>query len=356
MLAARQRVRIPAAVVLRAASTTVPGTAANRKINRRVPNESLLGQSYSVPQERSTTSYRGLPLQPCVAVTSCESYDLEKVRTILSHLELDTEEIVRNEAVHFRYQADASSVSDVFVLQTGTIVSWGLSEQNVVDNVLPLFNEAMTTPYEVQTEDMDYIEFEQGGAKKAQSSTLEQEIICIAGDPRQKMLDKLAFSYGISRSTRLAVLESSLEKHIQLTRNTTENLSKGKQLGIGAREVLRSSGRLLLLRGKLNLYSELVETPDLYWTEPNLEKIYNDVSRALDLSTRISILNRKLDYCSDEARALLDILTTRKGTRLEWIVIYLIMIEVMFEIHHFYERYYDNRKQETTVYIEKANI
>ncbi|KAG7884886.1 hypothetical protein KL938_001143 [Ogataea parapolymorpha] len=322
-------------------ATSIPSA---RKVIRRAPNDSLLSQSYAIPDERSKTSHQGLPLRPCVAVTACEVFDLENVRSVLSEHHIKAEEIVRNEAVHYQIE-DAPVRTDVFVLHSGTVVSWGMPEQDVLDKVLPFLRSSMNTPYEIQTEDLDYIEYESGQEKEGQTSTIDHEIICIKGEPRQKMLDKLAFSYGLSRSTRLAVLESSLEKHIQLTRNTTENLSQGKQLGIGAREVLQSSGKLLLLRGKLNLYSELVETPDLYWTEPNLEKIYNHVSRILDVNTRISILNRKLDYCSDEARALLDILTTRKGTRLEWIVIYLIMIEVLFEMHHFYERYEEHQKE-----------
>ncbi|KAG7747204.1 hypothetical protein KL912_003816 [Ogataea haglerorum] len=336
-----QHVRVPALRWHRLLATSVPPA---RKVIRRAPNDSLLSQSYAIPDERSKTSHQGLPLRPCIAVTACEEFDLEKVRSSLSEHHIESEEIVRNEAVHYQIK-DAPVRTDVFVLRSGTVVSWGMPEQDVLDKVLPLLRSSMNTLYEIQTEDLDYIEYELGQEKEGQTSTIDHEIICIKGEPRQKMLDKLAFSYGISRSTRLAVLESSLEKHIQLTRNTTENLSQGKQLGIGAREVLQSSGKLLLLRGKLNLYSELVETPDLYWTEPNLEKIYNHVSRILDVNTRISILNRKLDYCSDEARALLEILTTRKGTRLEWIVIYLIMIEVLFEMHHFYERYEEHQKE-----------
>ncbi|GMF02911.1 unnamed protein product [[Candida] boidinii] len=118
----------------------------------------------------------------------------------------------------------------------------------------------------------------------------------------------------------------------------------GKELGINAKDVLTSSGRLMLLRGKLNLYSELIETPDLYWSEARLEKIYENISNVLDIPNRITILNRKLDYATEESKLLLDILNTRKGTILEWIIIYLILIEVFFEIYHFYERYLDSQE------------
>ncbi|CAI6442802.1 CMF_HP2_G0012080.mRNA.1.CDS.1 [Saccharomyces cerevisiae] len=75
------------------------------------------------------------------------------------------------------------------------------------------------------------------------------------------MLDKAAFSSGLSRSTNLAVLEEAMEKHISKTRTITENISKGTKLNLRSSDALKSIGRLFLIRGKLNLYSELIETP-----------------------------------------------------------------------------------------------
>ena len=136
-------------------------------------------------------------------------------------------------------------------------------------------------------------------------------------------------------------LEATLDSHIEKTREFTESLSRGRKLNISEKAVLQSTGRLFLMRGKLNLYSELIETPDLYWSEPQLEKIYRQISRNLDIQPRISILNTKLDYATDEARALMAVLNEKKGTRLEWIIIYLITVEVCFELFHFYEKYQD---------------
>lgn len=99
----------------------------------------------------------------------------------------------------------------------------------------------------------------------------------------------------------------------------------------------------------MNLYSELIETPDLYWSEPFLEKIYNNVSKILDINSRISIMNRKLDYATEEQRAFLSVLNEKKSTRLEWIIILLIMVEVVFEIHHYYERYEDKKEKKREI-------
>ena len=79
-----------------------------------------------------------------------------------------------------------------------------------------------------------------------------------------------------------------------------------------------------------------------------LEKIHNNASKILDINLRISIMNRKLDYATEEQRAFLSVLNEKKSTRLECIIILLIMVEVVFEIHHFYEKYEDKKEREET--------
>ncbi|CDK29324.1 unnamed protein product [Kuraishia capsulata CBS 1993] len=299
-------------------------------LRRSIPGQSEASKiAYSQRLKDHDNTYKGIPLQPVVAVTNCESYDLKKAVEALARQGFQAEKLIPKEAVQFEYEG-----KEVFVLSTGSIVSWGLSESTTISEALPLVKEAMIGPYNVESEDLDFVEF--ADTPEHSTSFMDGEIICICGNLSESLLDKAAFSFGIARSTRLAVLETALEKHLLMTRQYTEDLSTGKRLSVTAKDVLKSSGRLMLLRGKLNLYSELIETPDLYWSEPKLEKIYSDVSRILDISARISILNRKLDYAIDESTALTGILNEANGARLEWIIIYLITFEVIIEIYRWF--------------------
>ena len=45
--------------------------------------------------------------------------------------------------------------------------------------------------------------------------------------------------------------------------------------------------------------TQLLETPDFYWSEAKLEELYHMMSRTLDVNHRISILNKKLDYANE---------------------------------------------------------
>jgi uncharacterized Rmd1/YagE family protein len=86
----------------------------------------------------------------------------------------------------------------------------------------------------------------------------------------------------------------------------------------------------------LNLYSELTDSlPDLFWDskhELGLEGYYDHVGKALDVGVRIKVLNDKLDYAQEIASVLRETLSERHNLRLEWGIILLIAIEVVFEL------------------------
>lgn len=306
-----------------------------RRTKKRIPPHQNLQHEPLIDPLKTQQS-----VKPCTTFTVCESYDFDK---ILENDHLNAQVLIPNEILYLKFEKK----HDVLISCNGSLVVWGMDESNVEKKVLPLLESYMVSSYPYhESEDMDYVETDQLDS----SSYLDEDTIVInSKDTEQGLLDKAAFSSGLSRSTRLAIIENSLERHISETRKMSENLSIGKKLNLTEKELLKSTGRLFLLRGKLNLYSELIEIPDLYWSEPNLEKIYRQISNNLDISPRISILNKKLDYATDESRALMATLNEEKSTRLEWIIIYLIMIEVCFEVFHFYERFTDVKEKQVLV-------
>jgi uncharacterized Rmd1/YagE family protein len=82
----------------------------------------------------------------------------------------------------------------------------------------------------------------------------------------------------------------------------------------------------------MNLDSDILDTPEFFWRRPKYETFYLMASNYLDIQARVAILNRKLDRVHE----LYDILSNEHkhlhSTRLEVVVIILIMIEVGFNI------------------------
>ena len=98
--------------------------------------------------------------------------------------------------------------------------------------------------------------------------------------------------------------------------------------------MLKLTGELLKFRADLNLHSELIDTPEIYWSRPELEELYIKVSKVLDIRQRVHVLNKKLDYANELASVLRSHLSELHSLKLEWGIIVLIAVEVAFETLH----------------------
>lgn len=273
------------------------------------------------------------------AVTIADNIKFEVLQSILKSLSYDYKIVVPEQVIYAKVPNTTPAVKEVIFLANGTIVGWNLAEEEII-KLVPNFLPAIEERYEYESDEFDYIELDElpPNPKNNGNSYMINDMIVIQNQSSyKKILDKIAFSIGLSRSTRISILENSLEDFLKLTKINSKNLSKGLKITTNEHDILKLTGKLFLLRGKLNLYSELIDTPDLYWSEPTLEKIYQQISTNLDISSRISILNRKLDYATEEQRAFLSLLNERKSTKLEWTIIVLILIEVGFETYRFLE-------------------
>ncbi|OJD11873.1 hypothetical protein AJ78_07442 [Emergomyces pasteurianus Ep9510] len=237
---------------------------------------------------------------------------------------------------------------DIFIFPSGTVVVWALPDSFAASLATSVLLPAAENPHidAMETEDLDYIEdpSREHSSIKGDTITLGTKITTDSSrDLRENgregvdnVLTKIAFSSGLARSTKLAVLETLLANYFESTRNIPTLLSKGTRLPFTRRFVLQKTGQLLSVRAQLNLYSELTDSlPDLFWDsrhELGLEGYYDQVGRALDVGIRIKVLNEKMDYAQEIASVLRERLSETHGLRLEWIIIALIAVEVGFEV------------------------
>ncbi|KIL89832.1 required for meiotic nuclear division protein 1 like protein [Fusarium avenaceum] len=238
-----------------------------------------------------------------------------------------------NEVVHAR----GVNGGDIFVFPSGTIVTWSLPSDVVTRQIMRAAEEA----HPIAHREFEDLEFTTDTNREA--SVLKGDVIVLGTRKENKEADKLdttlakvAFSSGLARSTKLAVLETALTTYFESTRNIPALLSRGAGIPLGRKFILQKTGELLSLRARLNHYSELTDSlPDIFWdtsSELGLEGYYEQVGRALDVNVRIRALNQKMDYAAEIASVLREMSSEQHGTRLEWIIILLIAVEVIFEL------------------------
>ena len=316
------------------------------------------------------------------AVCLAESFDMVKVMAILEAqgftLDPDGSGFESHEVVHARkWWIDPAAANelqqrgpsndpesgpaswrevDLFVFESGTLVGWGLPAEAVDALAVSHLVAAAADPF-VALRETETLDFRRDATRE--TSAMRGDVVVLGtrheaaeGDRLATTRAQIAFSSGLARSTKLAVLEQSFTEYFESTRRIPDILAgrkgsssssggSGGGLGrISQKFILQKTGELLSLRAQLNHYRELTDAlPDIFWdarAELGLEGYYEQVGRALDVGVRIKTLNQKMDYAQEIATVLREISSERHGTRLEWIIIVLITVEVVFELRRVY--------------------
>lgn len=177
-------------------------------------------------------------------------------------------------------------------------------------------------------------------------------------------LDKYTFSNAMAQSVKLGIWEASLNRYIDSIEFVTEDLKAGKKIRMTQHEVLRKQGEIFALKHRINLTSDLLDTPDFYWERDDLENLYQRICGYFSIAKRtkvsiqmhtfccllydtyvfcmgffIQVMNERLNHCLELVSILSSHLSDRHHVRLEWMIIILIMVEVAFEVLHYIERY-----------------
>lgn len=332
-----------------ASSSNASSPVAKRKPTRATPTKNSLRRVAIIAQQPKRGSSEhgngklGLdaaeadPSNMISATCIAEAFNMPVVMEILSShgfaIDPDGTSFDAAEVVHAR----GVNGGDIFVFPSGTIVTWSLPPDVVTKQIL----RAAEEPHPDSLREVEDLEFTTDNGRE--TSTLKGDIVVLGtrkehkeGDTLDTTLAKIAFSSGLARSTKLAVLEAALTSYFESTRNIPALLSQGAGVPLSRKFILQKTGELLSLRAKLNHYSELTDNlPDIFWdsrSELGLEGYYDQVGRALDVNVRIRALNQKMDYAQEIATVLREMSSEQHGTRLEWIIIVLIFVEVIFEL------------------------
>lgn len=273
-----------------------------------------------------------------------------------------------------------AGVGDVFVFSYGVIVSWGLSEsaeQAFIAQMRSFEIGSLEGGAENEIFDYGYLGGVYGpgggeeappgihthppapaaastasthaaasaaggdGAHGARTAVVDASVVRIAQDtvllslalaPDDLVQAKLAVSHAVAQSSKLASFESAVEGVFERIAHLPVALAQTGRLNISDRELLRLSGELYTYRAYINLQTDILDTPDYFWDHEELEPLYHKGSGYLDIARRTSVLNTRLDVIADLYALFRDERHVQKGHRLEWIVIYLIVIEIVLDL------------------------
>ncbi|XP_015925493.1 required for meiotic nuclear division protein 1 homolog [Parasteatoda tepidariorum] len=273
------------------------------------------------------------------AFSSAEEYDMPRLIKELDKQGLYVRQPLPDDAENVIHVTAKYTLGQdprhIYFFSEGSVVFWNvpdLEQQNVLRFLKPF----ETNSYDInlvnaEKEDMDYV-FSEKGTKFSKGRINLNSL----GDIN---LDTYTFSNSLALSVKLAMWEASLESYIDSMEWLTESMKKGDHIKMSRNQVFKKRGELFALRHVINLSSDLLDTPDFYWDRQELEVLYQQTCNHLNIAKRTKVMNERLSYCSELIDLLGNHMNDKHHVRLEWMIIILIMVEVMFEIMHFAERF-----------------
>ncbi|KAA3676352.1 uncharacterized protein DEA37_0005975 [Paragonimus westermani] len=142
---------------------------------------------------------------------------------------------------------------------------------------------------------------------------------------------------------KLSLLENRFDTVAIQMEPWIAKMKTGLGINFPQSRVLKKTGELFTLRHLLNISTSMIDTPDFYWDRPEVEALYNQLRSALSVSARTRVLNSKLNMCCELTEILSNHLQSRHSSRLEWMIIALILVEVAFEAFYYHERRVERR-------------
>lgn len=112
---------------------------------------------------------------------------------------------------------------------------------------------------------------------------------------------KLSIAHALAQSSLLAHYETNAQRVLSspLTLSIPKQLAESGALRLRRHEALKLTGRLFKLRRDINLVSNVLDVPELFWSEASLKALYDAVREYMEIKPRAQVLNEKLGVASD---------------------------------------------------------
>lgn len=254
----------------------------------------------------------------CTGYCTASSYDIPRLYQFLQVT--GTSQLYRD-VIHTQPKDEKGVKRDIFYFPYGVVMFWGFNdeeEKNLLSSIRKFEKESLA---DIEIDEFSFI---YGDKMKIE----EDEIIL----QKKDSLTKLAISYAIAQSIKLTVFEQTISRTIEHSKHLPRELALRGKIPLSRRETSRKMGEIFLERNYINLNTEILDTPEFFWEHSELEPFYRRMIHYLDVNKRGELLNRRLHLLHELFQILGDELNHQQSSRLEMIIIILIVIEVVLAV------------------------
>ncbi|GME79883.1 unnamed protein product [Ambrosiozyma monospora] len=152
---------------------------------------------------------------------------------------------------------------------------------------------------------------------------------------------KLTISHAIAQSTKLSLFESKMSYILNSISRLPKALAlTGKLANYTRQKLLMKTGKLFQLRNEVNLSSNILDTPEIFWDiEVGLDPLYTAIREYLEIDQRVEVLNDRCKVFLDFFDIVADSLAERTMTKITLILIIAIGVSVGVSVLEIFIRY-----------------
>lgn len=132
-----------------------------------------------------------------------------------------------------------------------------------------------------------------------------------------------------SQSVALNRYSEITEDILKETNEHTLFLERKGKLDISGYKLKRFIGKVLNIKNKISENLYIFDAPEITWENERLNKLNQDLKLSFDLKDRYRLIHDRIEIIKENLELFKDIMDHRESSRLEWIIIILIVIEVI---------------------------
>ncbi|KAL9112592.1 MAG: hypothetical protein Q9227_003163 [Pyrenula ochraceoflavens] len=219
----------------------------------------------------------------------------------------------------------AVEIPEVFVYDYGTVVIWGMTpkqEERFLKDMAKFAKEPLDYD-STQVENFNFY------YTKEYQARIYNDFISLR-DPNNHMI-KLAISHALSQSVKTSLFEDLVSTTIETTSPLPAVIAETGSMNLTRKQLNMQVGHLFILRINIHLQGSVLDSPELMWSEPQLEPIYMAVRSYLEIGQRVQLLTERLDVIADLLAVLREQRSRRHGEVLEWIGKLTSVIRIYFD-------------------------
>ena len=215
---------------------------------------------------------------------------------------------------------------DIFIFEYGVVVLWGFTEREEKAFLSDIegFEKEKLAEEDVQVEEFNYY------VTQSYQPRIYNDFITLR-DASNYMV-KLSISHAIAQSVKISLFEELVDNTIEDTQDIPQEIAFSGKVSMSKEDIMKSIGELFILRININLHGSVLDSPEIMWSEPQLEPIYQATRGYLEINQRVALLNQRLEVISDLLQMLKEQLGHSHEEYLEFIVILLVGVEVIISV------------------------